>query len=253
MPQCKLCLKDKALIKKSHIIPDFMYRHSNMYNEKHQLYVFSLDELIKGKKARMVSTGEYEGGILCAECDNQIIGGYEEYGRIVLFGDPSGKNNPVCDLFVNQDQEKFTLCENVDYRRYKLFMLSMLWRMSISSREAFQDVKLSPEHEENLRRMILDGNPREFYVYPVLSSYFLKDPTAPSDMIVSPIHYHDKGLEKVNLILPGMFHVYVLSTDPKAFPEKELRNMVINEDNRLFIYELEKGMTMNYIKRQSGI
>jgi hypothetical protein len=33
---CKLCLKDKKLVRQSHIIPDFMYK--DIFDEKHRLF-----------------------------------------------------------------------------------------------------------------------------------------------------------------------------------------------------------------------
>jgi len=251
MGKCRLCLQEKELIKKSHIIPDFMYRHSNMYNENHQIHTFTLDDLIKGKGPQMIYTGEYEGNLLCSDCDNRIIGELENYGKNVIFGGNDKNNDPCCEGFQDQENRKFWICRNVNYRKYKLFMLSILWRMGISSRPLFKDIQLG-EHEEALRSMILNSNPREFYCYPIFSSTFLKDKSAPKDMIVQPVQF--KGsIEKVLLILPGMLHAFVLSTDDKTFPLDELKNTVINEDDRLFIYEMDEGATMSYIKNLSGL
>lgn len=77
---CKLCLHEKRLLKKSHIIPDFMYRE--LFNEKHRLIWFRSDSL---KAARDVPSGEYEPNILCESCDNKVIGSLEDYAKKVLF------------------------------------------------------------------------------------------------------------------------------------------------------------------------
>lgn len=69
MAQCRLCLQEKELINNSHIIPDFLYR--DLYDEKHTMIRTDGLDL---KSARRIQTGEKEGGILCKECDNEIIG-----------------------------------------------------------------------------------------------------------------------------------------------------------------------------------
>lgn len=38
MGSCKLCLEEKILLKKSHIIPEFMYK--DLYDENHKLISF---------------------------------------------------------------------------------------------------------------------------------------------------------------------------------------------------------------------
>ncbi|GEM_PF-2942036 len=42
---CKLCLKDKPLIKKSHIIPDFMYRE--IYDEDNRIVSYHFQQIKK--------------------------------------------------------------------------------------------------------------------------------------------------------------------------------------------------------------
>jgi len=77
MTRCNLCQQDKKLIKKSHIIPDFLYRNSGVYNEKHQIHTISTQKFAKDGRFNLVPTGAYEGGILCKECDNDLFGSLE--------------------------------------------------------------------------------------------------------------------------------------------------------------------------------
>ena len=104
MAICKLCLKDKQLIKKSHIIPNFMYREMLVDNNK--IKFFSPSERIQGRgKIRKLHTGEYEGGILCAECDNEHLGDiYENYAARAIYGGKLPENeNPICTNYVNEN------------------------------------------------------------------------------------------------------------------------------------------------------
>lgn len=83
---CKLCLQEKQLIRKSHIIPDFMYQ--GLFNEKHFIAPVFLKDLNVGK---LQPTGFYDPDILCAACESQIIGKLESYAKLIIFG---GKGNP---------------------------------------------------------------------------------------------------------------------------------------------------------------
>ena len=57
---------------------------------------------------------------------------------------------------------------NVDYKKAKRFLLSILWRASISSRDFFSEVNLGETHEEIIRRMIWEGVPKSEQEYPCL-------------------------------------------------------------------------------------
>ena len=54
---CKLCLKEKKLLKKSHIIPKFMYK--GLFDENHKILVSKVNPL---KKEKLQSDGAYEKG-----------------------------------------------------------------------------------------------------------------------------------------------------------------------------------------------
>lgn len=136
MSRCNLCLQEKKLIKKSHIIPDFLYK--DLYDEKHFINKLNPKELKEGKKASRIPTGEYEGGILCKECDNEVIGQYESYSNLALFGGKlPADESPIAKNFTSKNGINFTEVKNISYTKYKLFLLSILWRSHISNRDFF--------------------------------------------------------------------------------------------------------------------
>ncbi len=49
--------------------------------------------------------------------------------------------------------------KGLDYTKFKLFLLSILWRMGVSSLDAFVEVKRGSHHEEALRVALLNGDP----------------------------------------------------------------------------------------------
>lgn len=55
----------------------------------------------------------------------------------------------------------------VDYKRFKLFQLSLLWRAGVARQPSFAGVELG-RHEAKLRGMLLSGQPGEPMDYPCL-------------------------------------------------------------------------------------
>lgn len=77
--ECRLCLRDKVLIRRSHIFPDFLYKE--LYDEKHRLHKVKLPGKSVGYYTQ---TGEYDRHLLCADCDNNILGRLDSYGNSSL-------------------------------------------------------------------------------------------------------------------------------------------------------------------------
>jgi len=159
---CNLCEKRKELCNKSHIIPDFMC--SNLKDPKQGMVFLGKEYGKVVEKPRF--TGEFEGGILCEECDNKIIGSNESYVAKKIFTKAVPKDK--IKIKKNKNNIKSIHISNVNFTRTKLFYLSILWRMSISTRPFFYNVDLGP-YEEELRRMILDSNPHGQKDFPVFA------------------------------------------------------------------------------------
>ena len=151
--QCKLCLQYKDLCRESHIIPRFMYKYITGNNNE---LVF-IDE----QHATHKFNGEYEGNILCENCDSELIGKLEDYFSKFIHGEYQSAIRP---RFERMDNRDIIVRENdpiYKYDLFKLFLLSLLWRASISSRPLFGQIKLPPEVEDDLRQRALNHQPGE--------------------------------------------------------------------------------------------
>lgn len=141
---CCLCLKSAKLVN-SHVISEFLY--SPMYDPNHRFFAISCDPSVND---RLFQKGLRE-IMLCENCDNKILSAYENYARRVLHGGES--------IQTAVDGNDFRIW-GLDYTRLRLFFISLLWRMSVSTLPYFRGVSLGP-HEEVLRRMLLEGRPGE--------------------------------------------------------------------------------------------
>ena len=147
--KCKLCLQEKRLLNCSHIISDFTYQ--DLYDENHKIN--KIQDLSNPMKFIRVSSGEYDKGILCEECE-QKIGKFENYAAVILFGGNIAKKEmPRFISQVNPHGVEYISIQNIDYRKFKLFLLSLLWRASISKRDYFKHVRLG-KYEDEIRKMI---------------------------------------------------------------------------------------------------
>jgi hypothetical protein len=147
--RCKLCLEEHNLCD-SHIIPEFLYQ--NLYDSNHRFIQVSKDGQINRFK------GIYE-KLLCSKCEKYLNKSFENYAKEILFEDKT--------LIKHEENNKIVIT-NVNYDKFKLFQLSLIWRMGISKRKEFINAKLGAKHEELLRKMIIEGRPGEPYEYPCI-------------------------------------------------------------------------------------
>jgi len=253
MTTCKLCLQNKKLIKKSHIIPDFMYRQSGLYDERHKLRRLTVKSIYKKVTDLIsVSSGEYDKNILCATCDNEVIGQYETYAREVLFGGKFSEHElPSFSNIANEDGSNYTLCQNIDYIKFKLFLLSILWRASISIRDFFQDVDLGPEKEEQLRGMILNNNPGSENDFPIFFYTYLNDNKLSKDIIGMPNYVNNEGIETNTFLMGGIFYVFYIGNN--TLNNEDIRDQTINKNNQMRILHIPQGQGWNYILGFTGL
>jgi hypothetical protein len=92
--------------------------------------------------------------LLCMDCEQQFSR-YETYARRMLF-DPRG---PV----LHRPAGPY-VWPGLDYPKFKLFQMSLLWRMGISSHSFYAHVKLG-KHEPLLRSMLRAEDPGEPWRY----------------------------------------------------------------------------------------
>lgn len=171
--QCRLCRKTDKL-RHSHIIPEFFYKP--LYDGDHKIKVLSTD----GARKSPIQKGlrEY---LLCDECEQRFCQ-YERYvNNLIYHGAPPKATQSATVLIIH----------NVDYARFKLFVMSLLWRMGVAQHEMFAAVALG-EHEEKLRLALLTENPLAPMDYPFfvqavyLGGKFMGDFTAQAGVVATP-------------------------------------------------------------------
>ena len=148
MQQCKLCLRD-ATLRKSHIVPEFVY--NPVYDSSHRAIT-----LEPKKPRRGYRQNGFWDRLFCDACE-KLLGRLESYFADVWFNRP---------LRPNSLQGEVVRISGLDYTKFKLFHLSILWRADTSALEVFKGVSLG-RHAEDIRHRILTADPGSADVYPI--------------------------------------------------------------------------------------
>lgn len=137
MATCRLCLKEKKLCD-SHIFPEYMYTHCYDENHKYNEFNAKIGEFNKRRPQ-----GIYE-PLLCKKCE-EIIQIYEDHAKIILYK----RVKPL----IRSNQKPCTI-DDYDYLKFKLFVLSLLWRASVSNHDMYKLISLG-KYENKLRELLL--------------------------------------------------------------------------------------------------
>jgi len=214
MKICKLCRKEKEL-KRSHIIPEFMYR--TMYDDKHNYFVLSSDPK---KRAFKKQKGEWE-KLLCSDCETQLSR-YERYVSFIFNGGTY--------LEFQHDHNVIKLAK-LNYLKFKLFQLSIIWRASISSRKIFNNVQLG-KHEEIIRKMLLNKDPGGENQYGCILRMIFHNDEHFSSFLVPPDKTRVKGDIFYQFAFNGFWwHFNVASHKPSS----GLHELFLKENGTLLI------------------
>lgn len=151
---CLLCQVNLATKTNSHIYPKFL--STNFLGAKgtpRRGYDMSSDKALEGKP-KVIQDSPKENYILCEECE-------------AYFGVLEGI---ASDTFINWqtkvDKEEFSItkiiegleiveCDTSDKRTIHLFLYSIFWRVSISSIDLFEDVKIAQDFEDEIRNILM--------------------------------------------------------------------------------------------------
>jgi hypothetical protein len=219
---CALCQEVRPL-RDSHIIPEFL--HGPLYDEKHRFNTYGQDG---SPETGLEQKGQRE-RLLCDECE-QRFSDHERWvtnlfrGAIAAFSDTTrsemvqGKSLKFTRIGTDAHPTTATvpsllLVEGVDYVRLKLFLLSLLWRMGVSSLHFFREVELGP-HEKKIRMMLINDDPGEPHDYPCQLRLIEADNRLLSDFQSQPRKYRLDGRTFYRLYSTGIRFDFCVSNRP---------------------------------------
>jgi hypothetical protein len=196
MMTCKLCGKSKQLIK-AHSIPECFFRL--LRNGKTPPKLVSNTPDTYPKKSPI---GVYDKQILCGDCEH-IFSPLDDY---------------ACKLLIETFSEKFAITYNgktigykldkIDYNKLKLFFMSVLWRAAASTHTFYSRVTTGP-YEEQLREMIISGDPGTPELFSVILARFNSPFDKVTDTISDPFRTRFDGGVNYYVFYMGSFIAYI--------------------------------------------
>jgi hypothetical protein len=243
--KCRLCQEKKEL-RRSHILPAFFRDDSgSMYLTGNKGVPQPFTQSIHTEAGRRFDRKQHgyweqRHGIierlLCHECEQQI-GGFEDYAKRFFYG---GSDPIRLQLPISKDP-LFT----ADYRKLKLFQLSLLWRASEAKGEFFAAVVLSSEHRERLREMLMREDPGAAEEYFCAMNRLVASPAVERIQnlhgisnetgMFAPVADNHDGWGTFTFVMGGI--VWVFCVSECGVPEI-LRNTYIKENGQFWLMQM---------------
>lgn len=156
---CALCLEKESCKKESHFVPKFL-RDDLMH--KNNMTTFTIE-------GKIYNTSDLpkRSFIFCEECESKLSL-LETRSSRILKDLKTEKNIKLIGKII-KDNDIYQSSYIIDLNRntvvFNLFLLSIIWRVSISKESIFANTKLSDEIEENIRLVLynnMKGNLKEY-------------------------------------------------------------------------------------------
>jgi hypothetical protein len=182
-----------------------------IYDEVHRMHEISTDPTVANKLSRQKGHRER---LLCGDCETQLSA-YERYASLVWHGGADVKF---------QKHGRQTLMTSLDYAKFKLFELSVLWRAGVASGDFFQAVQLGDRHASSLRAMIQTENPGKPHEYGCLTCMVISDDLEGRlvDMILTPERFRIDGHTAYRLLFGSALWCFIVSNHSTSFARKRL-------------------------------
>ena len=220
---CKYCGQEKELCK-AHIIPKSFYKLA----ENKTFWGVSSD----GRKdLKTCQNGFKDCEILCSDCDN-IIGKYDDYAYKVFYSELLQYRRYGTPLFLMTNNQ-------FDYKKLRLFFISLLWRASISKTDACSMIQLGEKYE-NLALRVLKGEipDQEDLFHPIV--FKKTDANKLSDVAMITRGKYS-GQIKYSFIAPGYIFDCIVNTTPIK-NDWVIKSLSLNK-NELAVIETDFDVT----------
>jgi hypothetical protein len=207
-------------------LPEFFYL--DLYEEKHR----TLQIAEEGDKIIQKGIREY---LLCQQCETKLSK-YEKYAKELIIEIPN---------FSRNDELGVLYSENVDYTKFKLFQLSLLWRSGVSSHVSFSQIDLGP-HEEKIHRMLDEENPGKVSEYGCMLS-LIPNTELIHKIIQSPTRFTKKlfGHAAFKFSIGNLTWVFVVSSHK---PHPSMRELFLQESGVLRVMLSRRDENLEIIK-----
>jgi hypothetical protein len=211
---CALC-HQTAQLHDSHIISEFLYKE--LYDAKHTYPLVEADPRKHGGPPAQKGIREY---LLCGSCE-QRFSKWETYASGVFL-------KLIALLRGRRTQDMVEV--SAEYETFRLFLLSLLWRLDATSHRIRGNVGLGDD-AECIRQILLSGTAPEPDEYPCVIAGLLldEDGTFHPELSLQALTPRPKPFQIIRIVISGMLFVYYVPTHNPPEPAP----MFLGRDNVL--------------------
>jgi hypothetical protein len=220
---CALCQQTREL-HYSHIISEFLYQ--KLYDAKHKFPLIEADPRKRRGPPLQKGIREY---LLCGSCEQRFCAWETDASKVFrnVFAALEGKRTAGIQW------------ANAEYQPFRLFLLSLLWRLNATSDRLGGNIALG-SHAEHIRQHLLDGTVPEPDRYPCLlvALLFREDGIFHPEMTLPPSAAQREGFQVIRVVISGLLFMYFV---PAEIPSV-LEPLYLKRDNALYIVVLPEEM-----------
>jgi len=188
-----------------------------LYDDKHRFFGISSNPK---KPNRTYQKGLRE-KLLCVKCEQQLSR-YEGYARDVFFGETLSRPARSRVGFV---------FSGVLYKPLKLFLMSLLWRFSITKLEHYRGIDLGP-HQESLRELISQDDPGDWLLFPCMITGLLFERKHIANFVIPPMRTRFEAQRVWVFAIAGfLFHFFVSN----RLPPDRIRGAFLQHDGTFHV------------------
>jgi hypothetical protein len=203
--------------------------YQKLYDENpKRYYTLKIGEENQSKKIEQKGIREY---LFCDSCEG-ILNEYETYAAETIYA-----KNQKNEAFLKKANQNFSQTvflyefENFDYSKFKLFQMSLLWRLIVSSKYETNDIG---EHAEKLRIAILNKNPLEEHQYGCfLQTILYEKGKLACGFILNPFFSKYKEIDFMHILIDGFMYSFAV-TDEQTL-SKDITDNFLKKDGNMNI------------------
>lgn len=247
MITCPLCEKIvRSLHKRSHLVPEWMYRHC--YDKKHKIIHVDLDKGLSNKRQK----GCYR-EITCEECE-RTSENYDRYGSLVLTS--RAPNTPEHKIIVRKDFQfknilrgvsYYSLWENIDFNKFQRFVFACILRTHLAKRSQGQYL-LIEKHFNNIRRIYTERTIVDDSSYPIVVFKYPDDGI--KDLVYLPYINRGDGHHVIDFAGGGYsFWVFVSSHKKPS----HINSLTLKKNGSMYVIQIPFEERANFRSMSSKL
>lgn len=252
---CPLCLEVKQIkeFALGHIISRHHYKNLGIVlNEDDEGMYVNFDEVGRISNAQPINKSKSPIGIreylVCKVCDNKVIGStLENYSAELIYNQKLREENYLKVLDVNNlRQGMFIEWHDVKYTTFKNYILSILWRNSVSRLTHYAHVNLGENINEELREIIFNNkstseNKFKIYIWACNQIYDYQE------KLISPFIEMNEGGVKFYIWTVGIFTYFIQISGESKIPFVQ-EGMHLKETGTFPVKIIPNIMYVSFIK-----